>query len=48
VLKAIRGSKGVAVSVDDADILLAEKEIARLEGIWLNRLPQQPLPLYQN
>jgi threonine synthase len=34
-LKAIRDSKGVAVSVDDADILLAEKEIARLEGIWV-------------
>ena len=34
-LKAIRESQGVAVSVDDEDILLAEKEIARLEGIWV-------------
>jgi threonine synthase len=34
-LKAIRDSKGVAVSVDDEEILLAEKEIARSEGIWV-------------
>lgn len=34
-LKALRESRGVAVAVDDEDILLAEKETARLEGIWV-------------
>jgi len=34
-LKAIRESQGVAVSVDDEAILLAEKVIARLEGMWV-------------
>ncbi|MEM1994529.1 MAG: threonine synthase [Nitrososphaerales archaeon] len=34
-LKAIRESKGAAVAVDDEEILLAEKEIASLEGVWV-------------
>lgn len=34
-LKAIRETQGVAVAVDDEEILLAEKEVARLEGIWV-------------
>ena len=34
-LKAIRESKGVAVAVEDEEILFAEKEIARLEGVWV-------------
>jgi threonine synthase len=33
-LKALKESKGIAISVSDPEIFLAEREIARLEGIF--------------
>ncbi len=35
ILRAIRGSHGKAVSVSDAEILKAMKELAKEEGVWM-------------
>jgi threonine synthase len=35
ILRALRGSRGTAVAVSDSEILVAMKQMAREEGVWM-------------